>query len=176
MAAFSPRIEDLAQYFCRFSERCGRILLMHVLDEIDRRIVDVLATDGRITVNELANRVGLSGSPTLRRLRRLEDEGVIRGYRADIDPDAVERGFSVWVTARLADGDPEVQRAFERGLAALPAVTEAHHVTGDVDYLVRVDVADLDAYDHVIRYELASLPGRAHITSYVVTSTAIERR
>lgn len=149
---------------------------MERLDEIDRRIVETLRSDGRITVNDLAERIGLSGSPTLRRLRRLEADGVIRGYRADLDPSATGRGFSVWVTARLAVGDPEAQRGFEEGLRALDAVTEAHHVTGDVDYLVRVDVADLEAYDHVIRNELARLPGQAHITSYVVTSTAIARR
>jgi Lrp/AsnC family leucine-responsive transcriptional regulator len=146
------------------------------LDAIDRRIVDELRADGRITVNDLAERIGLSGSPTLRRLRRLEAGGVVRGYTARIDPDAIGRGFSVWVTARLAVGDPEAQRGFEDGLRALDAVTEAHHVTGDVDYLIRVDVADLEAYDHVIRNELARMPGQAHITSYVVTSTAIERR
>jgi Lrp/AsnC family leucine-responsive transcriptional regulator len=146
------------------------------LDAIDRRIVDELRADGRITVNDLAERIGLSGSPTLRRLRRLEAGGVVRGYTARIDPDAIGRGFSVWVTARLAVGDPEAQRGFEDGLRALDAVTEAHHVTGDVDYLIRVDVADLEAYDHVIRNELARLPCQAHITSYVVTSTAIERR
>ncbi len=149
---------------------------MDRLDDIDRRIVAELRSDGRITVNDLAARIGLSASPTLRRMRRLEADGVIRGYRADVDPDAIDRGFSVWVTARLAVGDPDAQLAFEAGLRALDAVTEAHHVTGDVDYLIRVDVADLAAYDHVIRNELASLPGQAHITSYVVTSTAIERR
>ena len=149
---------------------------MEPLDEIDRRIVDELRTDGRITVQDLAARIGLSGSPTLRRLRRLEADGVIRGYTATIDPEAIGRGLSVWVTARLVVGDPETPEQFEEGLRAIAAVTEAHHVTGDVDYLVRVDVADLRAYDHVIRNELARLPGRAHITSYVVTSTAIERR
>ena len=149
---------------------------MEHLDDIDRKIIDQLRTDGRVTVNELADRIGLSGSPTLRRFRRLEADGVIRGYTADIAPEAIGRGFSVWVTARLAVGDPEAQRGFEDGLRSIEAVTEAHHVTGDVDYLVRVDVADLAAYDHVIRNELARLPGQAHITSYVVTSTVIERR
>jgi Lrp/AsnC family transcriptional regulator, leucine-responsive regulatory protein len=154
----------------------GKLLRMEPLDAIDRRIVAELRHDGRITINELAERVGLSGSPTLRRLRRLEADGVIRGYRADVDPQTIGRGFSVWVTARLAVGDPDAQKAFEDGLRSLAAVTEAHHVTGDVDYLVRVDVEDLAAYDHVIRNELATLPGQAHITSYVVTSTAIPPR
>lgn len=139
-------------------------------------MLDELRDDGRVTVNDLAERIGLSPSPTLRRLRRLEDAGVIRGYGAVLDPEAIGRGLSVWVTARLAVGDRETQTGFEAGLAAIDAVTEAHHVTGDVDYLIRVDVEDLAAYDHVVRYELAELPGRAHITSYVVTSTALERR
>jgi len=149
---------------------------MEPLDLIDRRIVDELRADGRMTVNDLADRIGLSGSPTLRRLRRLEADGVIRGYRADIAPESIDRGLSVWVTIRLAVGDPDAQLGFEDGLRSLDAVTEAHHVTGDVDYMVRVDVADLAAYDHVIRDQLARLPGQAQITSYVVTSTAIERR
>jgi Lrp/AsnC family transcriptional regulator, leucine-responsive regulatory protein len=151
-------------------------MCMNPLDSIDRRIVDELRVDGRITVNDLADRVGLSPSPTLRRLRRLEDDGIIRGYGAIIDPAAIGRGFSVWVTARLAVGDPDAQDGFEAGLRALDAVTEVHHVTGDVDYLIRVDVEDLAAYDQIIRNELARLPGQAHVTSYVVTSTAIERR
>ena len=146
------------------------------LDVIDRRIVDALRADGRITVNDLAERVGLSPSPTLRRLRRLENDGVIRGYTALVEPGAIGRGFTVWVTARLAVGDPAAQEGFEAGLYAIDAVTEAHHVTGDVDYLIRVEVADLAAYDHVIRSDLARLPGQAHLTSYVVTSTALEGR
>ncbi len=152
------------------------ILRYMELDAVDVAILSVLQSDGRITNAELAERVSLSASATLRRTRALEEAGVIRGYRADVDPPAIGRGFSVWVTARLGEGDPAAQQAYEAGLRELPAVTEAHHVTGDVDYLIRVDVADLAAYDHVIRNELASLPGQAHITSYVVTSTAIEPR
>ncbi len=176
MGALFPQKPRSAQLWCALEGICGKLLRMEPLDAIDRRIVAELRHDGRVTINELAERVGLSGSPTLRRLRRLEADGVIRGYRADVDPQTIGRGFSVWVTARLAVGDPDAQKAFEDGLRSLPAVTEAHHVTGDVDYLVRVDVEDLAAYDHVIRNELATLPGQAHITSYVVTSTAIPPR
>lgn len=149
---------------------------MNTLDTIDQRIIDVVRADGRITVNDLAEAVGLSPSPTLRRLRRLEADGVITGYTAVVAPDAIERGFNVWVTARLAAGDPTHQTAFEEGMRAIAAVTEAHHVTGDVDYLIRVEVKDLAAYDHVIRNDLARLPGNAHITSYVVTSTVLDPR
>lgn len=149
---------------------------MTPLDDIDRSIVEVLRVDGRITVNDLAERVGLSPSPTLRRLRRLEEEAVIKGYRAEIEPAAIGRALTIWVTARLMVGDPAAQAGFESGLAEIDAVTEVHHVTGDVDYLIRVDVADLSAYDRIVRVDLAELPGQAHITSYVVTSTALDRR
>lgn len=146
------------------------------LDSIDLRILDVLQVEGRISVNNLAERIGLSASPTLRRLRHLEDTGVIRGYRAEIDPTVIGRGLTVWVTLRLALMNPERLAAFEQALVGLDAVTSVHHVTGDVDYLVRVDIADLDAYDEVIRQQIPSLPGEAHVTSYVVTSTITEQR
>ncbi len=145
---------------------------MQALDTIDHRILEVLADDGRITINDLAEAVGLSPSPTLRRVRRLEDSGVIRGYRADIDPAAVGRGLTVWVTSRLSLPDASMVEAFEGALADVDAVTSAHHVTGDVDYLLRIEVEDLDAYDRIVRTVLPALPGAAHITSYVVTSTA----
>jgi len=148
----------------------------HTLDSIDHAILRVMQSDGRISVNDLATRVGLSASPTLRRLRHLEESGVIRGYRADIDPAALGRGLTVWVTVRLALYDPEQLESFEQSLIALDAVTSVHHVTGDVDYLVRVDIADLDAYDQVIRKQIPSLPGSAHVTSYVVTSTIADGR
>ena len=83
--------------------------------------------------------------------------------------------LTVWVTARLTEGDRAAQEGFEAGLATIDAVTEAHHVTGDVDYLIRVDIEDLAAYDRIVRFDLAELPGQAHITSYVVTSTALDR-
>ncbi len=144
---------------------------MNTLDLIDRRILDVLADDGRTTINDLASAIGLSPSPTLRRVRRLEDSGVIRGYRADIDPAAVGRGLTVWVAARLSVPDAPTVDDFEGALAEVDAVTSAHHVTGDVDYLLRIEVEDLDAYDRIVRTVLPALPGAAHITSYVVTST-----
>ena len=142
------------------------------LDTIDRRILAVLADDGRISINDLADEIGLSSSPTLRRVRRLEESGVIRGYRADIDPAAIGRGLTVWVTSRLSLPDASMVEAFEEALADVDAVTSAHHVTGDVDYLLRIEVEDLDAYDRIVRTVLPALPGAAHITSYVVTSTA----
>jgi Lrp/AsnC family leucine-responsive transcriptional regulator len=153
----------------------GRVILARAqsaLDEIDRRILDVLAADGRITINDLAGEIGLSPSPTLRRVRRLEEDGVIRGYRAEIDPDAIGRGLTVWVTTRLALADADTVAAFEAALDDIDEITSAHHVTGDVDYLLRIEVADLDEYDRIVRTVLPALPGASHITSYVVTSTA----
>ena len=101
MGALSPHISRFTQYFTLYMKNSGKLLRMTSPDEIDRRIVDTLRVDGRISVNDLAERIGLSPSPTLRRLRRLEDDDVILGYRATIDPAAIARGFSVWVTVRL---------------------------------------------------------------------------
>lgn len=142
------------------------------LDAIDQRITDVLVADGRTTVADLAAAIGLSPSATLRRMRRLEETSVIRGYRADIDPAAIGRALTVWVAARLSLPDAPSVEAFEAALDDIDAVTSAHHVTGDIDYLLRIEVQDLDEYDRVVRMVLPALPGAAHITSYVVTSTA----
>ncbi len=142
----------------------------HRLDSIDRRIVDELRRDGRLTVNALAERVGLSPSPCLRRLRRLERDGVITGYRAVVDPTAIDRGLTVWVTARLSSHDVAAVGSFEQGITGLDEVTGVFHVTGDVDYLLRIEVPDLAAYDRVLREVLPAVAGGAHLTSYVVTS------
>lgn len=142
---------------------------MSNLDSIDRAIIAELEGDGRMAINTLADRVGLSASPCLRRVRKLEDEGVITGYRAIINGAAVGRGLVVWATARLGRHDSSVYE-FEEAIAAIDAISSVHHVTGDVDYLIRVEAEDLDHYDRLVRTILPALPGEAHLTSYVVTS------
>jgi len=138
------------------------------MDDIDRRILDVLNTHGRIANADLAAQVGLSPSPCLRRVRRLEDAGVIRGYRAMIDPAAIGRGLHVMVGVRLvrhAHGDVS---AFEKAVIELGEVVETHHVTGNFDYILDVEVADLSAYEEFHAKRLANLPGVSAVNSYVV--------
>jgi Lrp/AsnC family leucine-responsive transcriptional regulator len=141
------------------------------MDDVDRSILAVLEQDGRISNADLAARVGLSPSPCLRRVRRLEETGVIRGYRAQLDPVAVGRGLRVFAGVRLLRHGRTDVVAFERAVTRLPQVVHTHHVTGNYDYLLQVEVADLPAYEDFHANDLAGLPGVASVTSYVTMKT-----
>jgi Lrp/AsnC family transcriptional regulator, leucine-responsive regulatory protein len=141
------------------------------MDDVDRAILAVLEKDGRISNADLAERVGLSPSPCLRRVRRLEETGVIRGYRALVDPAVVGRGLRVFAGVRLVRHARADVVAFERAVVRLPEVVHTHHVTGNFDYLLQVEVADLPAYEEFHANRMASLPGVAMVTSYVAMKT-----
>lgn len=141
------------------------------VDDVDRSILAVLEQDGRISNADLAARVGLSPSPCLRRVRRLEETGVIRGYRALIDPAAVGRGLRVFAGVRLVRHARADVVAFEQAVLKLDEVVHSHHVTGNYDYLLQVEVADLPAYEDFHANRLASLPGVAAVSSYVTMKT-----
>lgn len=138
---------------------------------MDRSILAVLEKYGRISNAELAARVGLSPSPCLRRVRRLEETGVIRGYRALIDPAAVGRSLRVFAGVRLMRHARTDVVAFERAVVRLSEVVHCHHVTGNYDYLLQVEVADLAAYEDFHVNRLANLPSVAAVTSYVTMKT-----
>ena len=135
------------------------------MNRLDRAILRQLQADGRLTNVELAERVQLSPSPCLRRVRGLERAGVIRGYHADIDPAAVDRGFEVTVHVELALKDRATVEAFEAGIAAFDEVVECRRMFGLPDYIVRVAVADLEAYETFYMSKLAELPGLARVNS-----------
>jgi Lrp/AsnC family leucine-responsive transcriptional regulator len=141
------------------------------MDDVDRSILAVLEQRGRIRNAELAAEVGLSPSPCLRRVRRLEETGVIRGYRAQIDPVALGRSLRVFVGVRLMRHAHADVVAFERAVVQLRDVVYSHHVTGNYDYLLQVEVADLPAYEDFHATRLATLPGVAAVTSYVTMKT-----
>lgn len=141
------------------------------MDEVDRAILTVLERDGRISNAELAAQVGLSPSPCLRRVQRLEQSGVIRGYRALIDPAAMGRGLRVLAGVRLLRHARADVVAFERAIVKLPEVVYCHHVTGNYDYLLQVEVADLPAYEDFHANQLAGLPAVATVTTYVTMKT-----
>jgi Lrp/AsnC family leucine-responsive transcriptional regulator len=141
------------------------------VDDVDRSILAVLEKHGRISNAELAVQVGLSPSPCLRRVRRLEESGVIRGYRTLIDPAAIGHGLLVFAGVRLVRHARADVVAFERAVIRLPEVVHTHHVTGNYDYLLQVEVADLAAYEDFHANRLASLPGVAMVTSYVTMKT-----
>ena len=116
------------------------------IDATDRRILAVLQRDGRMTNADLASAVGLSASACHRRVQRLEEVGVIRGYVALLDARKLERPTTVFVEITLAGQADELLEAFERAVRTIPDVLECHLMAGDCDFLLRVAVADLDAY------------------------------
>jgi DNA-binding Lrp family transcriptional regulator len=141
------------------------------MDRLDRAILRHLQTDGRLSNVELAQRVNLSPSQCLRRVRALERAGAIRGYHADIAPEAVDRGFEVVVHVELSLKDRATVEAFEERIAQFDAVIECRRMFGIPDYLVRVAVADPAAYEAFYMNELAQLPGLARVNSQFAMKT-----
>ena len=146
------------------------------MDAIDRKIIAELQAEGRLTVTELAQRVGLSVAPCHRRLRALETSGAIRGYRAVVDPAAIGLGFEVLVFVTMDREDAATIADFERGLAKVAEVRHAERLFGDPDYLVRVATADLDAYQSLRDEKLATLPGVRRLTSTIVMKRIVDDR
>ena len=128
------------------------------LDGIDRRMLAALQADGRLTNVELADRVGLSPSPCLRRLKRLEQAEVIRGYRAVLDRRAVGLGLTVFVGIKVGKHSRDNAETLHTALAAIPEVVACHMVSGEADFLAEVVVPDLDAYERLLMDRLLTLP------------------
>ena len=135
------------------------------LDAVDVAILSVLQHDGRITNAELADRVNLSPSATLRRTRALEDAGVIDGYVALIGAAAVGRPTSVFVEISLSSQREDELDAFEAAIRETPEVMECHLMAGDADYLVKVQCADVADYERIHRQHLTRLPSVARVHS-----------
>jgi len=141
------------------------------MDSMDRAIINELVRDGRIPNVELAERVHLTPGPCLRRVQRLEQEKVIRGYRAVVDPAALDRGFEVILDVELTIFDRETVYAFEEALAAMDEVVELHRLFGSPDYFVRVAVKDLPAYESFLTERVMSLPGLQKVSSRFTMKT-----
>jgi Lrp/AsnC family leucine-responsive transcriptional regulator len=146
------------------------------IDAIDDRILRELTRDGRISNLDLAARVGLSASACLRRVQALERSGVIKGYRAVLDPARLGIGFIAYMTVGLAVHTKAAQDGFERAVALSPEVREVHNITGTVEYLLRVEAADLAAYKHFHTEVLGTLPHVARVTTYVVMDSPKDDR
>jgi DNA-binding Lrp family transcriptional regulator len=146
------------------------------IDDKDDQILRVLAQEGRISNLDLAERVSLSPSATLRRVQALEAVGVIRGYRAVLDPAKLGVGFTAYIAVGLSVHTKAAQTAFEQAMRAAPQVRECHNITGAVEYLLRVEAADLPAYKRFHTDTLGNLPQVATITTYVVMGSPKDMR
>ncbi len=137
---------------------------MH-LDETDRAIIDHLRRDGRASNVSLAEAVHLTPGPCLRRVQRLEAEGVIQGYAAQIDPAALGQGFEVILDVELAAYDRATVDGFETRMAGFDEVVELYRLFGSPDYYVRVAVADLETYERFLTEQVMTNPGISKVSS-----------
>lgn len=149
-----------------------------LLDRFDRAILTHLQQDGRATNQDVADAIGLSPSPCLRRIRRLEAEGVISGYVALLDPATIGRSITAFIRVRLDRQQDSGLAAFEAAIAACPEVMECYLMTGEADYQVRVLVASMADFEDFMRHRLTTIPGVGQVTSSfalrpIITRTAL---
>jgi DNA-binding Lrp family transcriptional regulator len=145
------------------------------IDKTDRKILQVLARDGRAAWSELAEQIGLSLTPTLRRVRQLEEAGYIQGYVAQLDEGRLAGRVCVFVAVTLVSQAEEVLARFEEQIAVAPEVMSCFLMTGDADYTLRVVVPDLDTYHRFLTRTLTRIPGVAHIKSSFALRTVLMR-
>ena len=142
------------------------------LDRTDLRILKKLQEDGRITNVELAKYAGISAPPCLRRVRGLEKANIIRGYTADVNPNSLGYGITVFTQVKLESNKDKDTKSFEDKVAGFENVRECHLLSGDVDYLLRIVARDWDSYQHFLTSELAALDNVSSVkTSPIVKST-----
>ena len=146
------------------------------MDAIDAKILRQLEREGRVANLQLAERIGLSPSACLRRVQALEAAGVIKGYRAILDRAQLGGDLTVFVMVGLSGQLQRDARAFERAMAEAPEVLECHNVTGSVEYLLRVEVANLAAYKHFHSDVLGTLSQVSSITSHVCLGSSKDLR
>ena len=137
------------------------------LDRFDHAILAVLATDGRISITDLAARIGLSKTPTQARLKRLEKDGVITGYRALLDPIRIGRDHVAFVEVKLSD-------TREAALSAFNAAEQCHMIAGSFDYLLKVRTHNMADYRKVLGERISTLPHVAHTSTYVAMQAVKE--
>lgn len=144
------------------------------LDRFDRAILSVLAEDGRISITDLAKRIGLSKSPTQARLRRLEQTGIIIGYRALLDPIQLGLDHVAFVEVRLSDTRENALKAFNAAVAKVPEIEQAHMIAGNFDYLLKVRTSDMSRYRRFLGQTISMLPHVAGTSTYVAMEAVKE--
>ncbi|PXA83443.1 ArsR family transcriptional regulator [Nostoc sp. 3335mG] len=144
------------------------------LDEFDRKIVAALRADGRMTVTDLADRIGLSKTPTQMRLKRLVDGGVIRGFRAIVDPARLGLDHVAFAEVKLSDTREKALGEFNAAVLRVPEIEECHMIASSFDYLLKVRTANIRDYRRVLGERISSLPHVASTSTYVAMETIRE--
>ena len=143
-------------------------------DLIDKKIIAQLQADGRMTTTELASRVGLSKTPCQLRLKRLINEGYIRGFRAVIDPAKLGLGHIAFVEVKLSDTRERALQEFQRAVLQIREVEECHMIASSFDYLLKVRTADIRSYRQVLGEKISSLPHIASTSTFVVMEAIVD--
>ncbi|MEM8536334.1 MAG: Lrp/AsnC ligand binding domain-containing protein [Pseudomonadota bacterium] len=144
------------------------------LDSFDRKILNVLAIDARISVTDLSRRIGLSKTPTQARLKRLEVQGVIMGYRAIYDPIRLGRDHVTFVEVKLTDTRETALAAFNAAVLQVPEIEQCHLIAGAFDYLLKVRTAGMTGYRAVLAERISTLPHVAQTSTYVAMQAVKE--
>ncbi|PAU93560.1 hypothetical protein CK503_10410 [Aliifodinibius salipaludis] len=144
------------------------------LDDTDRKILTILQQDGRIPNNKLAEKVGLTTTPTLERVKRLERDGIIKGYSARVDEEAIGKNLVVFCSLRLAVHQMHTLDEVCERIDGMPEIQACYHITGDSDFLLKIVVKDMSDYENFMHDKLTRLPGIERIYSNIVLSTKKE--
>jgi DNA-binding Lrp family transcriptional regulator len=142
------------------------------IDELDRSILAILQEEGRVTNVELASRVGLTAPPCLRRMRALEESGVIKGYHAELDPGALGYGIMVFALVSLRSQAEDDLRAFESHVATLPEVRECHMLNGEIDFILKIVAHDLQSFQNFLTSKLTPAPNVASVKTSLTIRTS----
>ncbi|WP_156841942.1 Lrp/AsnC family transcriptional regulator [Novosphingobium aquimarinum] len=142
------------------------------LDEIDRKLLAELQSEGRITNVELAQRVGLTAPPCLRRVRSLEEEGIIRGYHADLDASKLGFTITVFALVSLKSQAEEALRQFEEHMGSLPEVRECHMLNGEIDFILKIVSRDLQSFQEFLTSKLTPAPNVDSVKTSLTIRTA----
>lgn len=148
---------------------------MDDLDKIDRNIISHLSREGRITVTELAKRIGLSKTPCQLRIKRLEEAGYILGYGAVLDPERLGEGHIAFVQVTLRDTRSEALEAFNEAIRQIREVEQCHMIAGHFDYLLKIRTRDMAGYRKVLGEKISNLPHLAQTSTFVVMESVKDR-
>ncbi len=140
------------------------------MDALDHRIVHLLQKDGKMKIKEIADQLKLTNTPVFERIKKLESQGVIKSYRADVDLHKIGYAVTAFCTVSLERHHTEIILQFVEDIKKLDEVSECYHIAGMFDYLLKIHVCDMDAYHHFISEKLASLPNIGRVQSSFVMS------
>jgi Lrp/AsnC family leucine-responsive transcriptional regulator len=138
-----------------------------ILDQYDRQIIDILSREGRLSITQLAKRIGLSTSPCQVRLKRLQDQGYILGYRAVLDPQKLQLEHVAFTEVKLSDTTERALSKFNEAVLKIPEIEQCHMIAGAFDYLLKVRTTDIRAYRRILGETISNLPHVANTSTYV---------